>query len=738
DKAIKVLDAAKKSPGVTKEQITKANKLKNQCLASKQKLSDLNLSKEAIFAPGSGAKDSIYVTAGKAWEVTASPDWCNAWSEADVLFIEVLPNEDRAPKKGIIEVTMGKERTAYVVVNQEKRLDINCPVRIQTSPERAMITVDNNPGMLSEDFVLGEGKHRIRIEKSGFERKDTTIVLGLAEAEGVSYKFKLKPLFATVSVNVKPAEGYSFDEYPTLDISGNEVNLRPSNIKSFDVDQELSYYSLYEGDLIPLRPGQYILKVTAKGFVPEKKNITAVDGMNQVVEFVMDPICGRLAVSDEENAAGAVVFVDEKEVGTVPISGITLQTGRHTLRVVKPGFVTDADSYEVDVEEDKITEYKVSMQQYSEYLFNSEPAYCKVYMDGEYAGTTPIKLIVREGEHNFRFEKNGFFPIVKNIKPALDGEVHTMDIVMENSYPLLVSADKDSLSVEISKGRGKEKVVYASGVKTPASVLIPLSSSPYNLELFQYDTKRVYKGRFKFSDEAHNEVNVLSWEDGNAFIAANIYVLGGGIDAKPCFDNQFNGTKVGKNFFRFGDVSLSKMKIVNGLTTSMAKAAFFFPTTSAHFEYPPIASGKYGLKYGDDKYADVGMLPAFSVVFINEEFRVGGAVLPFLDVDALATYTWYPNLAFTGVKLNHMSGHDIFFGAEASTRFQIINANIKMGLQTVINGKANIFRPGVDSQATKEDQWIHLDYNMPMQFVITAGFTLGGRTSRGQNILRVF
>ena len=733
DKAIKVLDAAKKSPGVTNAQIAKANKLKNQCLASKQKLSDLNLSKESVYAPGSGARDSIYVTAGKAWSVTSSPDWCNAWAEQDVLFIEVLPNEERAPKKGVVEVSMGKERTAYVLVNQEKRPDINCPVRIQTSPERAMIIVDNNPGMLAEDFMLGEGKHRIRIEKSGFERKDTTIVIGAADTEGAAFKFKLKPLFATISVDVKPAEGYYFDEYPTLDISGNEVNLRPSNIKSFDVDQELSYYSLYEGNLIPLHPGQYILKVTAKGFVPEKKDVTAVDGMNQPVVFVMDPICGRLAVSDEENAAGAVVFVDEKEVGTVPISGVTLQTGRHTLRVEKSGFVTDADSYEVVVEEGKLTEHKVSMQQYSEYLFSSEPAYCKVFMDDEYTGTTPIKLVVREGEHSFRFEKNGYFPITKKFKPVLDGEVHSMDIVMETSHPLTVTADKDSLDIEISKGNGKDKIVYISGVKTPSTVLLPLSSTPYYLTLAQYGNKTAYKGRFKFDDENRNNVNILTWEDGNALLAVNLYLVGGGLNAKPCFD----ATGVGKNFFRFGDVGISKMKIVNGLTTNMIKASFFFPTTSDPFIYPPTAEGKFALNPGDNNYVDVGILPAFSVVFINEEFRIGGAVLPFLDVDFLATYTWYPNMSFTGFKLNHMSGHDIFFGVETSTRFEIINGNLKMGFQSMINGKANIFRPGVNNNV-KEDQWIHLNYNLPMQFVISAGFTLGGHSSRGENILRVF
>ncbi|MBR1538147.1 MAG: BACON domain-containing protein, partial [Bacteroidales bacterium] len=76
DLAIKTLEAAKKAPGVTADQKAQADRLMRQCRSALAKLSDLNLSKENILISAEGQRDSIYVTAGKSWEVTAHPDWC--------------------------------------------------------------------------------------------------------------------------------------------------------------------------------------------------------------------------------------------------------------------------------------------------------------------------------------------------------------------------------------------------------------------------------------------------------------------------------------------------------------------------------------------------------------------------------------------------------------------------------------------------------------------------------------
>ena len=745
DKAITVLEAAKKSPGVTSAQITKANKLINQCKASKQKLSDLNLSKEAIAFLGDGQTDSIYVTSGKKWEVTSSPEWVSVWTEADILYAKTEANDTGEERKGMIEVSMGKERTAYVLVTQEKRLEARGSVLISTIPDRAFIFVDREQGMLSENFEMREGRHTIRIEKSGYERKDTTIVLGREVEKGeTAFVFRLTPTFATISVEIKPEEGYSFDGFPTLDVSGNNVNLHPGAIKSFNVDREISYYEVYEDNLIPLHPGQYVLKVEADGFLPQTRDISISKGSQSKYEFTLTPICGTLSVSDEEYAEGATVLLDGVEIGTVPVNGIRVKSGKHVLSFIKEGFMTAQAEYEIEIPENKEARFKTSMERFAAYTISSEPAYCKVYLNGKYQGATPVRLILNEGEHTVRFEKNGFYPLEKKIKTDFSEVEHADSISLVQAFPLLVTADRDSLGITISQGRGKNKFIYADGVKTPATVEIPISNKPYKIELTRSNLKKAWRGNMLFNSPERNHKNILSWGTKSPVLSGEWYLL-------PPVAN-FSNTDFKKGFKRLGDFKFATLALFPGMSTSLINASLYWESDiQENCIYPevPATSGLTSipaLTPESEGYQNTTWIPALTLLFLNEEFRMGGAILPNLDVNMLATYAWYPSLQFLHsldpkLSLTHMSGHDVFLGAELNSRIPVFNVHVKAGMQAFF-GEANIRRPGTLPKERVEYRYVTVPYTVQavndIQFVVSLGFTLGGGESKGQNILRIF
>ncbi len=727
DKAITVLEAAKKSPGVTKAQITQANKLLNQCRSAKQKLADLNLSKEVLNFEGDGQTDSIYVTAGKKWDVTDAPDWLEVWAESDVLYVKAGSNESGDARKGTIEVSMGKERTAYVLVTQEKRLETVGSVAIRTIPDRAFIYVDREAGMLSERFELREGKHTIRIEKNGYERKDTTVVIGRNVDKGeIEYVFRLTPTFSTISVDIRPEEGYTFDSYPTLDVSGNAVNLHPSVIKSFNVDKDINYYEMYDGNRITLHPGQYVLKVEAEGFIPQTRDISVAKGAHGDFEFVLTPVTGTLSLSDEEYAEGAVAFLDDVKVGTVPVDGLKVKSGNHVLRFEKEGFMTSEPEYVITVPENKEAVFKVTMQRYSAYNVVTDPAYCKIYLDGKYQGAAPVRLILNEGEHGIRIEKNGYYPVEKWIIPDFATVEHTDSITLVQSYPLLITADKDSLGITIYKGSGNSKVVYAGGVKTPATVNIPVSDTPYKLELTRNNRKRAWKGNIHFKDPDKSHVNLLSWGTSSTILGADWYAVA----PKADFSSSLN-----KGYYRLAEGKFGGIDIFPGLTTYAFKASAFMQSDpSQQLVYPEPAPA-------EADYKNVTWLPALSTFFINEEFRLGGALLHHLDANLLVTYAWNPGLRFMSSLeqmfcFSHMEGHDVFIGGEINSRIKVINAHVKAGMQGYW-GKANICRPGEIKNETPDTRFVSVPYKN-VQFVVTLGFTLGVGGTRGQNILRIF
>lgn len=740
DLAIKTLEAAKKAPGITKDQSTKADRLIRQCRSALAKLADLNLSKESLLAPGEGLRDSIYVTAGKKWEVTSVPTWCTTSAESDVLVITVEPNPDNSPRKGIIEVSMGKERTAYVLVNQDERRSVAHTVFIRTVPERSIVYVDQNTGMLADQFNLTEGTHHIRIEKNGFERVDTVLVVpGDPRPEDLYHRIELSPTFAILSVDITPEEGLFFDSVTKLDVSGIPVNLHPESMKSFDVDQDISYYSVYEGNLIPLHPGQYVIRAESDGFKFGVQNIKIDKGEHIHLDFTLAAIYGSISVQDAENAGGARLFIDEKEVGQVPYAG-KVKTGHHTLRVEKEGYLPELARYEFDIEEGKEELLNVSMKRFITYHLTSEPAYCKVSVDGEPAGTTPMKLTLTEGFHTIHYEKAGFFPLNEELNVGADavGE-QEHPIELEKTYPLAITSDVDSLNIIVSKGRGKNRVIYADNVKTPGIVELPASKSLYHVKLMRGNLTKAYDGYFWFRGNKER-LNLLSYSKENfRLLGVNYYLK----RPAPCFSGA---NPLGKNYQRVAEVTLAELMLFPGMTTCAFKGNMFWQTSSSErityldSKGADIAS----LQPGGDKeslYKNISFIPAFSALFINGEFRLGGAVHNYADICLMTSYAWYPQLTKI-FPFTHMSGHDIFIGGEVTSRIPIFNVNIKAGLQAFY-GQANICVPeGVLKSSTAvADRYYSKPYTVPFndaQFVVTVGFKLGGPDSKGNNILRVF
>ena len=730
DKAIKVLEASKKSPGVTKDQITKANKLLNQCKAAKTRLTTLTLSKHEVFMPGRKHTDSLYVTAGKAWEVASCPDWVTTRKELDVLYIEAEPNPLSEPRKGYVEVSMGKDGTDYVTVNQEQRQVINRTVRIHTTPERALIHIDQEPGVLSNSFSLLEGNHELRIEKDGYERKDTTILVK-AEADDAEneYSFTLVPEFATISLEVLAEEGFSFSSYPKVNIDGNAVNLHPADIHSFNTDAKIKYYELYEGGVIPLRPGQYSIKAEADGFTPKTSPVSLGKGENACLSITLEPICGYLSVADQEYAIGARVLMDGAEIGTIPISNMRVKSGRHVLQFVKEGFLTAEE--EIDIQEGRELTVKALMHRYVTYSISSEPDYCKVYLDGNYLGSTPLDVHITEGEHTLRYEKADFFPLEEMVRTDFSEPQVSKKVTLSKAYPLLVTADKDSLGITIWQGSGATRTVYAENVKTPARVNIPLSDTPYQIELTRNNLKTAYKGRVKFNDESKNLVNILSWGDEPPML---------GITLTPDFNKDIF---LGKGYSRLGEVKVSTFKIFPGVSSSVAKAVFFWEndhSSKLSFGAKEVSDVE-GNKYNVAPMSIDGpvILPAITLLLINEEFRVGGGITQHLDANALVTYAWYPNLSKI-FSFSHMSGHDVFLGAELNSRMPIFNGHLKVGVEGFF-GQANLYRTGyeIEGAQVKKDQFYEAEpLNKPIRFVVGLGFTIGGKEAKGQNILRVF
>ena len=708
-KAIEVLQSAKKVAGITPAQTETADRLIRQCRAEIAKSKELKLAESRIEAGASGSANRIEVTAGQSWKISQCPEWCIATAEPGALLVSVEANPELKPRNGIIEIAMGKI-TAKLEIAQAERPLVSENVVIRTIPDKALIRIDDEQGTLKNRFTLTEGRHIIRLEKDGYMKRDTVVTVSPSSPSDTTYVFRLDREFATLSVNISPATGYEFTECPVLEINGNPIDLHPRTLHNFDNDQPIAWYALYEGNEIPLRYyDDYKLKVSADGFRTQTREIALDQENNSLsLDFELAPLCGTFSLKDEENAAGAKVLIDGEEAGEIPMTGKTMKCGQYKIRIVKPGYRTAKEEYDLRIEEDMETALAISMFPFSSYYITSEPAYCKVFVDGVPAGTTPVSVPMKEGEHALTIIKDGYFPETKIITTDLSELSHPVNVSLEKAWPLTIRSGKDSYDLMISKGRGKDKKVYYDALTTPVTLQLPLSKTRYNVKLTRYGKRCMYRGKFRFDDEKKNQINLLSWTNGVSLLNADWYLM-----RAPQF--SYNETEdLSWSYNRIADISLGTVPIVRGLSTSVAKGSLFWESVHTEGHGPMV-------------------IPALTILFLNGDFRVGGAIFQYMDVNLLASYAWYPNVS-SFMYFTHMSGHDIFLGLELNSRIPIFNLHLKAGLQAFY-GQANLLREGTTKIFDVKP------YNVPIQdfkFVISAGFTLGTNRSRGQSILRIF
>ena len=188
-----------------------------------------------------------------------------------------------------------------------------------------------------------------------------------------------------------------------------------------------------------------------------------------------------------------------------------------------------------------------------------------------------------------------------------------------------------------------------------------------------------------------------------------------------------------KSYRNLGNASFAKFRFFPGFSTSVLRGNLFLGSDE---RYPLYIKDKTGDQL--HPVEKVQLLPAISAFLINGEFRVGGAIIDYVDVNAVATYAWYPDVWRNFLPFSYVSGHDIFVGLEMSSRFPFFNVNLKTGLQMYKALEANLYAQGLSQSREVKDNFVKQSMDYPYMFVMSVGFSLGGRDSKGNNILRVF
>ncbi len=166
----------------------------------------------------------------------------------------------------------------------------------------------------------------------------------------VTYKIQLKPQDNVT--HVMPLSNKK-SQYVTFSVSPAEARVT--------INRET--LTAKDGVITKLLPiGNYSFEVTAADYHQKEGQfvLTKEESNNEIVE--LKPMFGWIAIDGEEEFHKAVVFIDDKEVGTMPTKSERLKTGTHTLRIEKPFYktfqdiviVNDAETTDISVELERL------------------------------------------------------------------------------------------------------------------------------------------------------------------------------------------------------------------------------------------------------------------------------------------------------------------------------------------------------------------------------------------------
>ncbi|MBQ3439733.1 MAG: BACON domain-containing protein [Bacteroidales bacterium] len=697
---------------------------------------------------------SVTVTAGKGglgkWEVVSCPEWCTLDRGGNNLVIKALRNPDPTLRNSEIIIKMtsgGKTVTRGLPVLQIARPLQERSVRILTNPEGAQITVGNDPTprISPVTLTLSEGETPIHILRNDYFPMDTFVSVSATDDPKMTkeYKFDLVPRFALAKLTLKAGSGNLDDKNPKLFIGGRAINLDGyygrGGLKTFNsAGTMINHFELYQDSerniVIPLEPATYQVIATANDFEDYSYSFTVREGEMIPLDIVMTPKSGTIRFFSGKNAEGTVIKDGSTPIGTIVDKlELPFTADDHKISFEKPDYMSEIPTYAVHVNPGETIDFEINMVPLSYLTINTDPVGVEVVINDVAEGIrTPVySKPVTLGENTILLRQKNYYPVKLVNTSRILGERDTISVSLKPTHPLKVLSDSfqapgnpnAGFNIYISSlDGGEDFVINEYDHFTDAVLDLPYGRYKYEYRRYSLghdpgfnqgirlrgEKRRrdlAYKGTFRFS-EKKDVLNRMSYSaNGNfALLTGNLLLM----------DHQVTANEL--PFKEVGNLEFLKMYVWPGFSTAFAKGVFF-------------------------NAVDEGTTPknlfSASCVFLNGEQRIGGGLHQFLDVDLLASYYWLPvlhtieKIDMSWMTFNYVNMRDLFFGLEFHSRFPVLNANFKIGYRS-LKGGVNLYNKNGKNSG----------YDVsPFEFggiMASIGFTLGGKESKGANILRVF
>ncbi|NPA47179.1 MAG: PEGA domain-containing protein, partial [Thermococci archaeon] len=225
--------------------------------------------------------------------------------------------------------------------------------------------------------------------------------------------------------------------------------------------------------VLSLIPGTYKVKLTRRGYKNYTTTVKLSPDKSKTLSVTLSPLYGQVKITS--TPLGAKVYINGSYKGMTPLD-LSLPPGTYNVRISKQGYKDYETPLSLSAGEHKTL--SVTLTPLFGYLtVTSTPSGASVYIDGKYAGTTPLENYrLPTGDHTVKVGKDGY----KTYTTTVDVSPGATSTVSATLHPLPVKVSITSTPPGAS--------VYINGVYKGTTPLT-LSLAPRT-----YDVKVVKNG----------------------------------------------------------------------------------------------------------------------------------------------------------------------------------------------------------------------------------------------------
>ncbi|MBO5848628.1 MAG: PEGA domain-containing protein [Bacteroidales bacterium] len=212
-------------------------------------------------------------------------------------------------------------------------------------------------------------------------------------------------------------------------------------------------------------------KIECDMYHTESGSVTITKGEPVTIEKQMRPAYGFINVTSKPES-GAVVFIDNKKVGTTPYQSDKMASGTYKVRVVKDMYKTTEQTFTIT--DENTTNAVLEMSANFVNLNIETDAASDIYIDGQYKGKGKWNGRISDGAHFLEVKKDKHRTVSKNLNLVLGKDEN---LKIEAPTPITGFLDISSLPVKAN--------IYLNGKHygTTPRIISDLLIGDYTLKL---------------------------------------------------------------------------------------------------------------------------------------------------------------------------------------------------------------------------------------------------------------